>query len=84
MADEGDLEKGIKQVIAENLGINPEIIKESSTLSILGADSLDIVEIVMILEDKYDIRIPDEEAEKLVDFGKLANYIREHYKPKDY
>jgi acyl carrier protein len=83
MAEEGNLEKGIKEVIAENLGINPDEIQNNSTLDSLGADSLDIVEIVMALEDKYRIKIPDDEAEKLTNFDSFVNYIREH-RPKDY
>lgn len=71
----------IKAVIAENLGVaESEITEEKSFSQDLGADSLDSVELIMALEDKFGISIPDEEAEKLTTVGKLINYALEKKK----
>ena len=56
----------VKAIVAEQLNVNPDEIKEDSKfVEDLGADSLDVVELVMALEEKFDIEIPDDEAEKL-------------------
>ena len=70
-----DFEK-VKKIIAEQLGIDESEIKEdSSFIDDLGADSLDTVELIMALEEEYDIEIPDEEAEKLQTVGDVLKYI---------
>ena len=69
----------IKPIIVEQLGVEEEeITMESSFIDNLGADSLDIVELVMALEEKFDIVIPDEDAEKLRTVGMAVKYIQEH------
>ena len=56
----------IKEVVVEQLSVNPDEVKEDSKfVEDLGADSLDVVELVMALEEKFDIEIPDDEAEKI-------------------
>jgi acyl carrier protein len=68
----------IKQVIAEQLGLDESAIKdEASFIDDLGADSLDTVELILALEDKFEIEIPDDDAEELTTVGKLINYINE-------
>jgi acyl carrier protein len=69
----------IKAVIADKLSIDEEEIKmDSSFIDDLGADSLDIVELVMALEDEFDLEIPDEEAEKISTVADVVEYIKEH------
>ncbi|HAA81323.1 MAG TPA: acyl carrier protein, partial [Thermoanaerobacter sp.] len=61
---------------AEQLGIDPEeITMESSFIDDLGADSLDIVELIMALEEEFDIEIPDEDAEKIKTVGDVVEYL---------
>ena len=67
----------VKDIVADQLGINREEIKpESSFIDDLDADSLDIVELVMALEEEYDLEIPDAEAEKIVTVGDAVEYLR--------
>jgi acyl carrier protein len=69
----------IKEIIVEQLGVDAEDVKmESSFIDDLGADSLDIVELIMALEEEFDIEIPDEEAEKFPTVGNVVDYIKEH------
>lgn len=69
----------IKKIIADQLGIEPdEITLESSFIDDLGADSLDIVELIMALEEEFDIEIPDEDAEKVTCVGDVVEYIKAH------
>ena len=63
----------------ENLGVDAaQITEESSFKDDLGADSLDIFEMVMALEDEYEIEIPTEDLEKITTVGDVINYINEH------
>lgn len=69
----------IRNVIADQLSIDVEEINmESSFVDDLGADSLDIVELIMALETEFDIEIPDEDAEKIATVGDVVEYIKEH------
>jgi len=69
----------VKEIIVEQLGVNPEeVTMEASFVNDLGADSLDTVELVMALEEEFNIEIPDEEAEKLDTVGKAIEYINKH------
>ena len=66
----------VRDVIAEQLGVDPERVKpEASFIDDLGADSLDIVELVMAVEEEYGIEIPDEDAEKLKTVGDFCGYL---------
>jgi acyl carrier protein len=70
------LEK-VQEKVAEQLGVEAEeVLLESSFIDDLGADSLDIVELLMALEEEFDIEIPDEEAEKLSTVGDVVDYIK--------
>ncbi len=72
------LEK-ITEVIADKLGVEPsKITPEAKFVEDLGADSLDTVELVMQLEDEFNLEIPDEEAEKLTTVGSVVEYINKH------
>jgi acyl carrier protein len=69
----------IKEIVIEQLGVDPEdVAMESSFIDDLGADSLDIVELIMALEEEFDLEIPDEEAEKFPTVGDVVSYIKEH------
>lgn len=70
----------VREIVAEQLGIdNVEgITKQTSLMTDLEADSLDAVEIMMALEDEFDIEIPDEEAENFKNIGDICAYIESH------
>ncbi len=75
------VEGKVKGIIAEQLGVGEEEIKpESSFIEDLGADSLDIVELVMAMEEEFEVEIPDEEAENIKTVRDAVNYIMEHRK----
>lgn len=66
----------IKDIIVEQLSVDPEKVKpEASFIDDLGADSLDIVELVMAMEEEFDIEIPDEDAEKLKTVQDVTKYL---------
>ncbi len=72
------VEDRIKKIIAEQLGVEEdEVVSEASFVQDLGADSLDTVELVMALEEEFDIEIPDEEAEKMQKVAQAIDYIKE-------
>lgn len=71
----------IKDIIVEQLGVDPEKVKlEASFIDDLGADSLDIVELVMAMEEEFDLEIPDEEAEKLRTVGDVVSFLEKKSK----
>jgi acyl carrier protein len=75
------VEVKVKGIIAEQLGVGEDEIKpESSFIEDLGADSLDIVELVMAMEEEFEVEIPDEEAENIKTVGDAINYINSHKK----
>ncbi len=66
----------VKAIIVEQLGVQPDEVKESASfIEDLCADSLDIVELVMALEEEYEIEISDEDAEKILTVGDAVGYI---------
>lgn len=75
------VEDRIKDIIVEQLGVSAEeVVPEASFIDDLGADSLDIVELVMQLEEEWDIEIPDDDAEKIQTIQDAINYIEERVK----
>ncbi len=69
----------IKEIIVEQLGIDEEEIQmDSSFVDDLGADSLDIVELIMAMEEEFSLEIPDEDAEKLVSVSDAVKYVKEN------
>ncbi len=66
----------IREVVVEQLNVNPDEVKlESKFVEDLGADSLDVVELVMALEEKFGVEIPDDQAEKIVTVQDAMNFI---------
>ena len=66
----------VRDVVVEQLSVSPEAVKpESKIIEDLGADSLDVVELVMALEEKFEVEIPDSEAEKLISINNVVTYI---------
>ena len=77
MAD-ASIEEKVKNIIVEQLGVSEEQVKpEAKFIEDLGADSLDTVELVMALEEAFDIEIPDEAAEGIATVGDAVKYIHE-------
>ena len=69
----------VKNIIVEQLGVSvDEVVPEASFVDDLGADSLDLVELVMVLEEEFGDEIPDEDAEKIQTVQDAINYINEH------
>ena len=78
MSSEEILEK-VKGIIVEQLGVtDTSVTMEASFIDDLGADSLDIVELIMAIEEEFDIEIPDNDAEKVVTVGDVVDYIKEN------
>lgn len=72
------IEDKVKRIIVDQLGVDEaEVTPEASFIEDLGADSLDTVELVMALEEEFDIEIPDEHAEKIVTVKDAIEYIKE-------
>lgn len=71
----------VKKVVVDQLDVNPdEVTEQASFVDDLGADSLDVVELVMGLEEEFDLEIPDEDAEKITTVGAAVKYIDEKSK----
>ena len=80
MSSEEVFEK-VKGIIVEQLGVaDTSVTMEASFIDDLGADSLDIVELIMALEEEFDTEIPDSDAEKIVSVGDVVDYIKENVK----
>ena len=71
------IEDKVKKIISEKLSVDiEEIVPEASFVDDLGADSLDLVELIVSMEEEFDIDISDEDAEKLVTFKDVIDYIK--------
>jgi acyl carrier protein len=79
--DREELLSKVKDIVSDKLSISEDqVTEEASFIDDLGADSLDTVELIMALEDEFDLDIPDEEAEKLDTVGKALDYVLEKVK----
>ena len=75
------IEDKVKKIIAEQLSVSEDQIKpDASFVEDLGADSLDTVELVMALEDEFEMEIPDEQAEKITTVQQAIDYAKAHVK----
>ena len=71
----------VKKIVVEHLGVEEDkVTPDASFIDDLGADSLDIVELVMAMEEEFEVEIPDEEAENIKSVGDAINYINAHKK----
>ncbi|MCS7262555.1 MAG: acyl carrier protein [Aquificaceae bacterium] len=76
-----DLEQKIKEIIADQLGVEVDKLNPNAKfVEDLGADSLDVVELVMAFEEEFGIEIPDEDAEKIRTVGDVIDYLKEKVK----
>ena len=76
---DSDLADRIRTIVSEQFGVNmAEVTPDSNILDDLGADSLDVVELVMTLEDEFDIEVPDEAAEAIRTIADVERYVAEH------
>ena len=71
-------EERVVDVISQQLGIEPERISRNSRFEDFSVDSLDRVEVIMELEEEFDINIPDDDFEKIEDVGQIIDYVEEH------
>ena len=79
MADKNEIAARIIEIVAEKMDKPKEdITPEKSIINDLGADSLDVVELVMDIEDEFDLSVPEEEAQKIVTIGDAIKYVTEH------
>ncbi|RPH52530.1 MAG: acyl carrier protein [Desulfobacteraceae bacterium] len=73
------VEEKVKKIIAEKLGVDlSEVVPEASFVNDLGADSLDLVELIMTMEEEFEIEISDDDAEKLVTVKDAIDFINSH------
>ena len=73
-----DIQKKVTSIIVEQLDVNEDqVTLEAKFIEDLGADSLDVVELVMAFEEEFDIEVPEEDAEKLLSVGDVVSYIEE-------
>lgn len=79
MANKEQVFDKVRQIIVDQLGVDEEeVTTEASFIDDLGADSLDIVELIMALEEEFGLEIPDDEAEKISTVNDAVEYIREN------
>ncbi len=74
-----DLSERIKMIVADQLGVEiSEVTKDASILDDLGADSLDVVELVMTLEEAFDVEVPDEAVDEMRTIGDVQRFVESH------
>ena len=73
------IEDKVKKIIAEKLSVDlDEVVPEASFVDDLGADSLDLVELIMSMEEEFDVEISDEDAEKMTSVNDALDYVNQH------
>ena len=73
-----DLTERVYAIVGEQLGVEKEaLVPEANLLDDLGADSLDVVELVMAIEEEFGIEVPDEDAERMQNIGDVISYVQE-------
>ncbi|MCS7047532.1 MAG: acyl carrier protein [Gemmataceae bacterium] len=83
MKSRDEIKEKVIQIVCDNLSVSKEQVNESTSfIEDIGADSLDIVELIMELEEEFEITIPDEEAEKIKNVGEVINYIMKELEKK--
>ncbi|MBW8056423.1 MAG: acyl carrier protein [candidate division NC10 bacterium] len=78
MSGTADIEERVKKIVIEQLGVDgAEVTPDASFVEDLGADSLDTVELIMVLEEEFGIEIPDDDAEKIAQVKDAVQYIKD-------
>ncbi len=78
-AEIGAVDERLRKIIADQLGVDEDkVTADAHFIEDLNADSLDLVELIMSIEEEFGVEIPDEEAEKIATVGDAMNYLREH------
>jgi acyl carrier protein len=72
-----NLAEKVREIVAEQLGVDVADLKDETSFDELNADSLDVVEMIMALEEEFDLEIPDEDTEKIKTVGSVVDYIKE-------
>ncbi len=76
-----EMEARLRKIVVEQLGVSEDqVLPDASFVENLNADSLDLVELIMSLEEEFGVEIPDEDAEKILTVGDALNYLEEHGK----
>jgi acyl carrier protein len=79
MADVEKIKEKVRRIIADKLSVDiAEVVPEASFVDDLGADSLDLVELIMSMEEEFDIEISDDDSEKMLTVKDVYNYIGQH------
>ncbi len=77
------IEEEIREIVAKIVHVDKNLITRESTFKDIKADSLDMVQAMIAVEDKFDVEIPDEEAQKFQSFGDFVDYVENHAKGKE-
>ena len=77
------VEEQVKEIVAKIVHVDKNLMTRESTFKDLKADSLDIVQALVAVEDRFDIEIPDEEAQKFQNFGDFISYVESHIAEKE-
>jgi acyl carrier protein len=72
-----NLAERVREIIAEQLGVDVADLKDETSFDELNADSLDVVEMIMALEEEFELEIPDEDTERIKTVGSVVDYIKE-------
>ncbi|MDR1205254.1 MAG: acyl carrier protein [Peptococcaceae bacterium] len=72
-----NLAERVREIVAEQLGVDVTVLKDETSFDELNADSLDVVEMIMALEEEFELEIPDEDTEKIKTVGSVVDYIKE-------
>lgn len=77
------VEEQVKEIVAKIVHVDKNLMTRESTFKDMKADSLDIVQALVAVEDRFDIEIPDEEAQKFQNFGDFISYVESHIAEKE-
>lgn len=77
------VEEQVKEIVAKILHVDKNLMTRESTFKDMKADSLDMVQALVAVEDRFDIEIPDEEAQKFQNFGDFVSYVESHITEKE-
>lgn len=77
------VEEQVKEIVAKIVHVDKNLMTRESTFKDMKADSLDMVQALVAVEDRFDIEIPDEEAQKFQNFGDFINYVESHIAEKE-